>query len=168
MLRGQSCGTGESAVLAGIGAVTEVHHCSMQEGKMMRRLSVWSIARIVLLSLVVLLFGCNSVKEIRIDESNEGEQIELAPGEILVVRLESNPSTGYQWEIEELDERVLRKIEAVFESAGGKDPPPGTGGWTNIRFETVGEGETTLRLIFHQPWTDQEPISSYTVQVVVR
>jgi hypothetical protein len=76
-------------------------------------------ARVVLLAIVILtitIAACTSVEKVEpvenveIDESNNGEQIELALSEILAVRLESNPSTGYVWEIDELDEHVLQQI----------------------------------------------------------
>ena len=125
-------------------------------------------ARVVLLFVVVLMTACTSVEGVEINESNNGGQVELVLGEILVVRLESNPSTGYGWEIDELDESILQQIGKVgFESSVPDNPPPGTGGWAILRFEAVGEGESELRLIYHQPWTEEEPLVIYTVQVVV-
>ena len=140
----------------------------------MAKFRVSIAARIVLLFVVVLMTACIPVEEaepvegVEIDESNNGEQVELVLGEILGVRLESNPSTGYGWEIDELDESILQQIgEVGFESSVPEDPPPGTGGWATFRFEAVGEGESVLRLIYHQPWTEEKPLVIYTVQVVV-
>jgi inhibitor of cysteine peptidase len=141
---------------------------------MEERFKASTAARIVLLFVVVLMTGCypvevvEPVEEVEIDESNNGKQVDLGLGEILAVRLESNPSTGYVWEIDELDESALQQIgEAVFESSVPDNPPPGTGGWVTYRFEAVGEGESELRLIYHQPWTNEEPLVVYTVQVAV-
>jgi inhibitor of cysteine peptidase len=127
-----------------------------------------AVARVVLLFVVVLMTGCYPVEVVEIDESNNGGQVELGLGEMLVVRLESNPSTGYQWEIDELEGGVVQQRgEIGFESAVQENPPPGTGGWTILRFEAIGAGESELRLIYHQPWIEEEPLVVYTVQVVV-
>lgn len=141
---------------------------------MAKRFGVSIAARVVLLFVVVLMTACTPVEKaepvegIEINESNNGGQVELVLGEILVVRLESNPSTGYGWEIDELDESILQQIGGIgFESSVPDNPPPGTGGWAILRFEAVGEGESELRLIYHQPWTEEEPLVIYTVQVVV-
>lgn len=141
---------------------------------MAKRFRVSIAARIVLLFVVVLTPACTPVEKakpverVEIDESNNGGQVELVLGEILVVRLESNPSTGYGWEIDELDENILQQIgEVGFESSVPDNPPPGTGGWAIFRFEAVGEGESELRLIYHQPWTEEEPLVIYTVQAAV-
>jgi inhibitor of cysteine peptidase len=144
---------------------------------MRRRCRVSIAAKVALLAVLILtiiIVACASVEKVEpvenveIDESNNGEQIELALGEILAVRLESNPSTGYVWEIDELDESVLRQIgEAVFELSVPDNPPPGTGGWATYRFEAVGEGESELRLLYHQPWTEEAPLAIYAVQVGV-
>jgi len=141
---------------------------------MEERFKASTAARIVLLFAVVLMTGCypvevvEPVEGVEIDESNNGGQVELVLGEMLVVRLESNPSTGYLWEIDELDGGVVQQRgEVDFESAVQDNPPPGTGGWAIFRFEAVGEGESELRLIYHQPWTDEEPLVVYTVQVAV-
>jgi inhibitor of cysteine peptidase len=144
---------------------------------MRKRCRVRIAARIALLAvfiLTIIIAACTSIEKVEpvasveIDESNNGEQIELALGEVLAVRLESNPSTGYVWEIDELDESVLRQIgEAVFELSVPDNPPPGTGGWVTYRFEAVGEGESELRLLYHQPWTKEAPLVIYAVQVGV-
>jgi len=143
----------------------------------MRRCKISIATRIALLAvfiLTIIIVACTSVEKVEpvasveIDESNNGEQIELALGEVLAVRLESNPSTGYVWEIDELDESVIRQIgEAVFELSVPDNPPPGTGGWATYRFEAVGEGKSELRLLYHQPWTEDPPLVIYVVQVGV-
>ena len=139
-----------------------------------KRFRISMVARVAMLFVVVLMNACapvepgESVEGGEIDESNNGGRFELVMGEILAVRLPSNPSTGYGWEIDELDESILQQMgEADFESSVPDDPPPGTGGWSIFRFEAIGEGESELRLIYHRPWTDDPPDSIYTVQVVV-
>jgi inhibitor of cysteine peptidase len=89
----------------------------------------------------------------------------------LVLTLESNPTTGYRWEVVEAKDAVLRQRgEAEFTVASELDPPPpGTGGVEVFRFEAVEAGETLLELVYHRPWEEGvEPLETYSVQVEVR
>jgi inhibitor of cysteine peptidase len=143
-----------------------------------RKVIVSATRGIALLFALLLVAGCQPGEPVEtpepvegtvIDESHNGGQVELPQGETLVVRLESNPSTGYLWEIDELDEGIVQQVgDTVFESSVQDDPPPGTGGWTIFQFRGVGNGESELRLIYHQPWTEEEPLSTFSVRIVVR
>ncbi len=83
--------------------------------------------------------------------------------------MEGNPTTGYWWYIDELDESILQQIgEVDFESSVPDNSLiVGAGGWAIFSFEAVGEGESELRLIYHQSFTEEEPWLIYDVQVVV-
>nr|HID14920.1 hypothetical protein [Anaerolineae bacterium] len=56
--------------------------------------------------------------------------------------------------------------EPTFEPQSDLAGAPGT---QTIRFEAVGTGQTTLRLVYHRPWEeDVEPEETFSIQVVVR
>ncbi len=64
------------------------------------------------------------VESVEVDEDDDGGQVELELGQILVVTLESNPSTGYRWEQAENQESILEQLgEAEFKSSETSDPP---------------------------------------------
>jgi inhibitor of cysteine peptidase len=124
----------------------------------------------LLLMILVSMAGCGSPSEVRLGAGNDGEQVEIKEGQFLVITLESNPTTGYQWEVIEVDALVLKQQgEATFEMAdSGEPPPPGTGGTETFRFEVVGAGQTSLELIYHRPWEkDVEPLATFSIRVVV-
>jgi len=101
---------------------------------------------------------------------DNGSQVELTSGQVLEVTLESNPTTGYAWEVTEVDEAVLsQKGEAAFQQAPKEDEQMvGVGGTETFRFASA-TGETTLTLVYHRPWEkDVEPLETFMVQVVVR
>ena len=58
----------------------------------------------VLLAVLILAVGCGSSGEISVNASASGGQAELERGQVLVVTLESNPSTGFRWEVAEPDD----------------------------------------------------------------
>jgi len=110
-----------------------------------------------------------SADTVDVDEADNGGQIELELGQILVVTLESNPSTGYQWEILENDESVLKQFgQAEFKpSDTSEQPMVGAGGWEIFRFKAVSAGQATLELVYHRTWEDAEPLKTFSIQVTV-
>jgi len=125
----------------------------------------------VLLVVLGLLVGCGSssseeIKEVMVDMEDNGRQINLYSGQTLVVSLEAQPSTGYTWEVVELDELILRQEgDPEFQPASGGIGAPGV---QIFRFEAVSAGETDLRMIYHQPWVEGvEPLETFSVHVIV-
>ena len=109
-------------------------------------------------------------KEVHIDANDDGSQVELEQGQILVVTLESNPTTGYRWEQAETQESILEQIgEAEFmPSETGEPPLVGAGGWEIFRFTAVSTGQMTLRLVYRRPWEEGvEPLKTFSLQVTV-
>ena len=110
-------------------------------------------------------------EEINVDEDDGGGQVELEQGQILVVTLESNPTTGYGWEVVETQESILEQMgEAEFKpSQTGEPPLVGAGGWEIFRFEAISAGQMTLQLVYRRPWEEGvEPVKTFSLQVVVR
>jgi len=110
-----------------------------------------------------------SAETVQVNEDDDGGQIELELGKLLVVTLESNPSTGYQWELLESNESILKQFgQAEFKPSEISDPPVvGAGGWEIFRFKAVSAGQMTLELVYHRSWEDTEPLKSFSIQVVV-
>jgi len=113
----------------------------------------------------VFLIACGA-KETSLEAEDVGRQIELAVGEKMLVTLTSNPTTGYQWEVAEIDESVLAQLGTDYDA----DSPQlvGSGGEETFTFEAVGTGETALQLIYHRSWEeDVPPVDAFSVTVVV-
>jgi inhibitor of cysteine peptidase len=104
-----------------------------------------------------------SPAEIILADQDDGLQVTLAENQELVVRLEANPSTGYVWEIAEMDGTVLREV-----GTGEFEPGStllGASGTLTRRFEAVGPGQGKLFLVYHRPWEKAEPARTFSVQV---
>jgi len=147
---------------------------------------------IVVLLLVPLLFFTDALampspdsppapEEVRMSATNDGGRVTLAEHQVLVLSLEANPSTGYMWEVIESDPSIVRQDdEAHFTSQAS---PPGAGAhqtradvdrqscggggnYQVMRFKTLGNGESTIKLVYHRPWEyDVPPLKTYTFQV---
>jgi len=124
------------------------------------------------LILSALIFtGCGPAKEVKLDASANGRQVELQKGQTLVITLESNPTTGFRWEVLELEEDILQQMgDPEFKVSDPREPPPpGAGGWETWRFEATNAGQTALKLVYRRPWEEgEEPLETFSLQVVVR
>ena len=135
---------------------------------------------VILLGLLLVPAGCGPIddadtgaksREVGLSAKDNGGQVEVAAGRTLILTLESNPTTGYRWEVVEAKDAVLRQVgEAEFTVASELDPPPpGTGGVEVFRFEAFEAGETLLELVYHRPWEEGvEPLETYSIRVKVR
>jgi len=122
---------------------------------------------LVLILSALIFSGCGPAKEVKLDASANGRQVELQKGQTLVITLESNPTTGYRWEVVEIDESILRQIgEAEFKP---ESEALGAGGTETFRFEATNAGQMALKLVYHRPWEEgEEPLETFSLQVVVR
>jgi inhibitor of cysteine peptidase len=129
------------------------------KGSAMRAL----IAGIAATLLALIGAGCGDDDVTRIDAEQAGEIVELAVDEILEVRLEANPTTGFEWVV--LDAGIL---ELVSEEHKPDSDADGSGGITTLTFSPTGTGSAALELVYLQPFRDDpEPIASLTVTVAV-
>jgi len=103
--------------------------------------------------------------ELQVTEPDNGRAVELK-GEVLVVKLPSNPSTGYGWQAQGIDAQVLRQLDATewLPDTEGKLGGPGT---EVLRFAAVGRGQTTLNLVYARPWQAAAPAAAFSLQVRV-
>ncbi len=79
------------------------------------------------------------------------ESVEVLNKEFILT-LDSNPTTGYNWEAQ-FDKNILELKEKTFE------PSPtgliGAGGKEKFVFIPVKTGETTIKLMYKRPWEDK-------------
>ena len=122
-----------------------------------------------LLILCVVLTACGSVDEVNVGDADAGGRVDLQVGQILTVSLESNPTTGYIWQVARYDNAILRQLgEAEFKQ-GGEEGLVGAGGIETFRFESVQAGETSLELEYVRPWEEGvAPERLFAIQVVVK
>jgi inhibitor of cysteine peptidase len=98
----------------------------------------------------------------------EGQTIELAVGQSHTVTLESNPTTGYQWQIASpLDERILKLVHSGYKKPDTK--LLGAGGVESWTFQAVGRGNTRIVMKYVRPWEkDVSPAKTVSFNVIVK
>jgi inhibitor of cysteine peptidase len=107
---------------------------------------------ITLILSISLITGCGgstikaySDPEVPIDSGMDKEFIVL-------IALESNPTTGYSWEAE-YDAAMLELVEETFELGEyAKENIVGAGGTELFRFKGLSKGETEITFHYKRSW----------------
>ncbi len=127
---------------------------------------------IALLFLLVLGAGTayGVAREVNLDAGNNKDCIRIEKGNVIVITLEANASTGYTWDVAAVKERVLRyKGKDYVQSSQAETPTVGAPGKEVLRFKAIGQGISSLRLVYHQPWDKKAKAAQiFTVKVTVR
>ncbi|MFI5779419.1 protease inhibitor I42 family protein [Nocardia sp. NPDC051570] len=102
---------------------------------------------------------------VNLDAKADGTRVAVRAGQQVKVSLAANPTTGYQWQLRELDQAIVKQAD---EPDFRPDPNPGNrvgvGGTSVWTFTAVAAGSTTLTLGYLRPWEQGvEPSQSFTV-----
>jgi inhibitor of cysteine peptidase len=131
------------------------------------------VSILIAAAMAALLFGaCASKKApppapLNVTDTNSGDSVALARNQQLVVRLPSNPTTGYRWALAQQSTPVLEPEGApTYEKGAGAEGASGTETW---RFAPTQAGEGTLRLGYRRLWeADTAPARVVSYKVTVR
>ena len=118
-------------------------------------------------SLVLFAGGCPFVPggTLSLDADDSGTELTLRVGQKLNVYLDSNASTGFEWELADLDTSVVEHTDTVYH--GCVISIPGCPDSQTWKFTAVSPGSSDLRLIYHQPWLDVDPATTFELTVTV-
>jgi len=131
-------------------------------GKMKRMFPVI----VLILAASVVLTACSG-KTTKINADDNGSSLSMKQGETLEISINGNPTTGYNWEIDSVDQNILQ-------SAGDPDYKSdsamvGSGGTYKFKFTAVSAGTTTLKLKYWRTFEpDTPPVETFEVKVVVQ
>jgi len=89
--------------------------------------------------------------------ADSGTAVDLPVGDRLVLQLEENPTTGYRWGLEPLDQEVVAVEHVEYAPArGGAVGGGGQRTWTVVARKP---GTATLQLKLWRPWEGDASIS---------
>lgn len=132
-----------------------------------RRLVVSALA-LVLTVTVASASGAGTFDTITVGPAASGTLRVVHRGDRLVIRLPSNPSTGYAWTVRTPARPVLVLTGRSFVPApdGGRIGAPGT---AVLRFRVAAAGRRTLRLAYARSWEQGvAPADTFTLRIVAR
>jgi inhibitor of cysteine peptidase len=129
----------------------------------------------VRLLIPILLFGCSFAKATeaptavpQLNISDPAKNLEATAGNEFKIIIDSNPTTGYHWEIVgELNKDMLEFISKEYRA----DEPilTGSGGVDVLTFKAIRAGETLITLGYYPPSNDPvEPDQTVIFTVTVK
>ena len=114
------------------------------------------------------LTACQSLVEpVKISEQDAGETITLKTGDTLLIELDGNITTGFNWIPAPQDPVLLNPVgETKVTTESNQLGAPGK---IVLQFKAVAQGQTNLHLDYKRPWeTDVAPEKTFDVTVVVK
>lgn len=129
--------------------------------KMLRMLIA---AMAVLLAAAVALTGCGQNRVAVTSPSGT----EVRAGQEFTITLDSNPTTGYQWQLgKPLDENIVKLVSSKYK--GPVTSKPGAGGEEGWTFRAEGTGKAEIALKYVRPWEKDMPAAKeQTYEVIVK
>jgi inhibitor of cysteine peptidase len=125
---------------------------------------------LVIITLVsISLFACGGNDKSTLKISDPQQPIVVGTGEEFNIVLESNPTTGYHWDIVgELDRNVVEFVKSEYTSTS--DPNLVGGGGVEVwTFKAVSAGETQVTLGYYPPSNDPvDPQQTTTFTVTTK
>jgi inhibitor of cysteine peptidase len=124
------------------------------------------------LGIATLLSGCApslfpTEMPVTASIGDSGGTASLIPYQPLVVRLPSNPSTGYVWSYVVTGDEVLR-LDTITGEAPAADGMVGVPGLEVWSFRAQGSGTVVLTYIYARPWEKNAlPAKTFTLKVQV-
>ena len=125
---------------------------------------------IFLISVVLLfsLIGC-STTTITIKENNQKEKYTIKKGDNVEVVLNANPSTGYRWQIVNIDNSKLEIVDESYTATQVKRDIVGRGGNKVYLFNAIEEGSTIVEFEYSRPFEkDIPPNKKFYVNLDIR
>ena len=133
--------------------------------------------------LLVVLFwlaGVSSLfagqqKPLELTLADNGKTNSVKVGQSVVLKLEGNITTGYEWELSEIDKKSVvlvgkieyRNTEPVPPKGGKDELKTGGGGVYQAKFKALKPGKTTIRLVYWRGEKNENPYDTFTITLLV-
>jgi predicted secreted protein len=106
------------------------------------------------------------VADLVFSEKDNGALVQVVRGSKVTIELEENPTTGFQWIVNNLDELFLAPEGDAFLT--GDQMGLGAGGVRRFFFRARGSGCTSLSLIQKHAWqSDNQAIGSFKLALQI-
>jgi len=121
------------------------------------------VAAMISILAVGLLAGCAGGIETYTDAD---KTISANVNQEFVITLDSNPTTGYNWE-EDYDVAMLKLVESKYEPGKqAEEGMVGAGGTQYFRFQALKTGTTEITLTYKRSWeTESADQKVFTVDI---
>jgi inhibitor of cysteine peptidase len=109
-----------------------------------------------------------TLPKVTLTDQDSGKEIDLTTGSMLIVKLPSNPSTGYRWTVVG-DPAPLKLQKTSFQRMGKNADEVGAPGSDVFQLRASSAGMVTLTILYRRSWEyNIPPVKTFTVRVNVR
>jgi inhibitor of cysteine peptidase len=104
------------------------------------------------------------VAEYVFEEKDNGALVQVRRGAKITIELKENPTTGYRWTINRIDQAFL--VAEGDEFGPPDQKTPGAGGLRRLSFRAKAEGSTAVTLINKRAWqSDDKAVDSFKLAI---
>jgi inhibitor of cysteine peptidase len=109
------------------------------------------------------------MSELRITTSDKDKIFNARLEDKIVISLEENPTTGYEWEIDKIDDELFEHIGSEFSVIPEKDSEKkiGAGGLRVMKFRTKKTGDGHIQLKQWRRWERDSSITDW-FRIIIR
>ncbi|BCD84090.1 peptidase inhibitor [Pseudomonas solani] len=126
------------------------------------------LPRLLLPAALMLLAACAHESTSLVVQKQSSCPIELDKGQLLVLTLPSNPTTGFRWVVKDAAPGVLRSLGPEVYDTPEEAGLVGGAGESTWRFNAAQSGEGRLLLVYQRPWeADVAPEQTFDCKVSV-
>lgn len=132
------------------------------------------IITVLLVVLVLSLFACSALPQrliivAPVDDSSVSREVEIAAGGSLVICLDSNPTTGFSWQLTGISDQAVLKQDGEPEFIPPEETVPGESGREMWTFKALKEGRATISLEYNDPRKcGEKRVKTYDLPVTVK
>lgn len=127
------------------------------------KMKIAGIAVLALLGCVLTVRAVDVPNVVLLTADDNGGNVAFEADQTLEIRLPGNATTGYFWEVVEIETNLLRVAHSAMELTSREI---GASGTFVLRLKWVNPGTSTLRLVYKRPWEATATDKSYSVAVV--
>lgn len=120
--------------------------------------------------ITMALSGGMHAAQLDLTERENGKDLRMDIGDLLVFRLPSNKSTGYSWSVATSTRCLLGQVgEAGYELPKSAKGLVGVGGTEVWKFRALGAGSLTITFAYARPWEKGiPPVRTLSWPVTIR
>jgi inhibitor of cysteine peptidase len=126
------------------------------------------IISLILLILVLSLSSC-LVTGKTLTEKNNGDRLNLKINDTVEIKLESNPTTGYSWFLNDnVDETIVSITSPEFMESKKDEELVGAGGYEIFTIKAISKGKTDIILNYERSWEEGiEPLETFEITISI-
>jgi inhibitor of cysteine peptidase len=141
----------------------------MIKSNFIKKIKTRSVILLFIILIVLLVFSGCMVAGKTFTESDNGKNLNLKVNDVITIKLESNITTGYKWNLsDETSTDIMTLISSDYKTANTDESLVGGGGYETFNFKAKSKGSTAIILTYNRPWEKgEEPAKTYKINIVV-